>query len=114
MYRSLLSHYVLNRFWAWSVTLWPEWVAPNMVRVNQGFVTKKKEFTSICTVCLFGRLTDHAVWPDNRAAQFCDVAVLRSDVPGGEGRRDGPAELGVLYVRAHRPSSRGGAFALNH
>ena len=30
--RSLLSNYVLNPFWNWFVTLWPEWVAPNMVR----------------------------------------------------------------------------------
>ena len=30
--RSLLSNYVLNPFWTWFVTLWPEWVAPNMVR----------------------------------------------------------------------------------
>ena len=31
-HRSLLSNYVLNPFWTWFVTLWPEWVAPNMVR----------------------------------------------------------------------------------
>jgi hypothetical protein len=42
---------------------------------------------------------DHAVRPGNCAAQFCDVVVLRSHVPSGEGWRDGPAELGVLYVR---------------
>lgn len=29
--RSFLSNYVLNPFWTWFVTLWPTWVAPNLV-----------------------------------------------------------------------------------
>jgi len=30
----LLSNYVLNPFWNWFVTLWPEWVAPNMITLS--------------------------------------------------------------------------------
>ena len=30
--RSFISSYVLNPFWTWFVTLWPRWIAPNMVR----------------------------------------------------------------------------------
>ncbi|KAF8491996.1 Choline/ethanolaminephosphotransferase [Russula emetica] len=32
--RSLLSNYVLNPFWSWFVTFWPEWVAPNMITLS--------------------------------------------------------------------------------
>ncbi|KAH9964108.1 Choline/ethanolaminephosphotransferase [Russula dissimulans] len=32
--KSLLSNYVLNPFWTWFVTLWPEWVAPNMITLS--------------------------------------------------------------------------------
>lgn len=30
-FRSVVSRYVLNPFWNWLVTLWPLWVAPNVV-----------------------------------------------------------------------------------
>ncbi|KAI0273977.1 Choline/ethanolaminephosphotransferase [Russula aff. rugulosa BPL654] len=32
--RSLISNHVLNPFWSWFVTLWPEWVAPNMITLS--------------------------------------------------------------------------------
>ncbi|KAI9511889.1 Choline/ethanolaminephosphotransferase [Russula earlei] len=32
--KSFLSNYVLNPFWTWFVTLWPEWVAPNMITLT--------------------------------------------------------------------------------
>lgn len=32
--KSLLSNYVLNPYWTWLVTLWPTWVAPNMITLS--------------------------------------------------------------------------------
>ncbi|CAL1694727.1 unnamed protein product [Somion occarium] len=32
--KSLLSRYVLNPFWTWLVTLWPTWVAPNVITLS--------------------------------------------------------------------------------
>ncbi|TFY81458.1 hypothetical protein EWM64_g2549 [Hericium alpestre] len=32
--RSLLSNYVLTPYWNWLVTLWPTWVAPNMITLT--------------------------------------------------------------------------------
>ncbi|KAI0308381.1 Choline/ethanolaminephosphotransferase [Multifurca ochricompacta] len=32
--KSFLSNYVLNPFWSWFVTLWPVWVAPNMITLS--------------------------------------------------------------------------------
>ncbi|KAF8274305.1 hypothetical protein EI94DRAFT_1714111 [Lactarius quietus] len=32
--KSLLSNYVLNPFWTWFVTLWPTWVAPNLITLS--------------------------------------------------------------------------------
>ncbi|KAI0299803.1 Choline/ethanolaminephosphotransferase [Russula brevipes] len=32
--KSLLSNYVLNPLWTWFVTLWPEWIAPNMITLS--------------------------------------------------------------------------------
>ncbi|KAI0706168.1 Choline/ethanolaminephosphotransferase [Cytidiella melzeri] len=32
--KSLLSRYVLNPFWNWLVTLWPTWVAPNVITMS--------------------------------------------------------------------------------
>ncbi|KAH9957555.1 CDP-alcohol phosphatidyltransferase-domain-containing protein [Lactifluus volemus] len=32
--KSFLSNHVLNPFWTWFVTLWPEWVAPNMITLS--------------------------------------------------------------------------------
>ncbi|KAH9017812.1 Choline/ethanolaminephosphotransferase [Lactarius pseudohatsudake] len=32
--KSFLSNYVLNPFWTWFVTLWPTWVAPNVITLS--------------------------------------------------------------------------------
>ncbi|KAI0253196.1 Choline/ethanolaminephosphotransferase [Lactifluus subvellereus] len=32
--KSIVSNYVLNPFWTWFVTLWPEWVAPNTITLT--------------------------------------------------------------------------------
>ncbi|KAH8992393.1 Choline/ethanolaminephosphotransferase [Lactarius akahatsu] len=32
--KSILSNYVLNPFWTWFVTLWPTWVAPNVITLS--------------------------------------------------------------------------------
>ncbi|KAJ3547758.1 hypothetical protein NM688_g5370 [Phlebia brevispora] len=32
--KSLLSRYVLNPYWTWLVTLWPKWVAPNVITMS--------------------------------------------------------------------------------
>ena len=46
------------------------------------------------------QLTDHADWPHHCATQLCDPIILRSDISGGKGGRNGPTTLGVLHVRA--------------
>lgn len=62
--RSFISNHVLNPFWGWFVTLWPEWVAPNMVRNS---IT-----VAYCTRL---GLADNTVRLGNCAAQFCDVGI---------------------------------------
>ncbi|KAI0003868.1 Choline/ethanolaminephosphotransferase [Russula compacta] len=32
--KSFVSNYVLNPFWTWFVTLWPEWIAPNVITLS--------------------------------------------------------------------------------
>jgi hypothetical protein len=46
--RSFLSNNVLNPFWTWFVTLWPEWVAPNMVRKSPlYFFTSRRQIKRV-------------------------------------------------------------------
>jgi hypothetical protein len=88
--RSFLSNYVLNPFWTWFVTLWPTWVAPNVVCTHTWIhVTGRSDSISV----------DNAEWASDRAVKLCVAVILRSYVSHGEGWRDGPAKLAVLYVR---------------
>ena len=86
--RSFLSNYVLNPFWTWFVTLWPTWIAPNVVCTHM-HVTARSDLIPV----------DNADWAGDRAVQLCVAVILRSYVFDGKRWRDGPAKLAVFYVR---------------
>jgi hypothetical protein len=105
IYRSLLSNYVLNPFWTWFVTLWPEWVAPNVVRVNQA-LWSKKEFTTIQIT-----LSGLAIVLCNFATLLFYDPTYLTEKGGGTGPPNWVYFTCVHIVR--QASSLGAAFALD-